>query len=466
MEKTFVVTTDQEKFNFRKVLRIETPEPWSASWDELHDTRSKIAKACEALLDKVEKDKRILEDDEQQAYDLANSYLDSINGEFRNRDEKATHDPIKYKKFYQPNQTYGKQVTNLREVLKPAKVSYRSIFYRGQESPPLDNGGFNSLAEFSRMIASGRYDERLEKRAFVEGDGVSGGFAVPEEFMNEIFSLALEESVLLQRAKIYPMKSNTLIIPAWNMTNHASEGLAGFSSVWTSEGGTATVQTGKLRSMTLDAKKLMIYTEASREVLADSTMLEQEIGKMLIQALGWDLDYQLINGNGIGKPQGVLNAPSTIKVTRNTGSSIVWADLRAMFAQLHKGYVSDAIWIANFDTLPQFLNMTVNNYPVFSPFVFTGTAGDLPTRLFGLPLIFTEKCPALGSLGDLILCNPTQYAVGMRQTIAVERTNAANWSQDMTSFRSVLRADGQALWDEAVTPRNGANTLSWAIALQ
>ena len=52
--------------------------------------------------------------------------------------------------------------------------------------------------------------------------------------------------------------------------------------------------------------------------------------------------------------------------------------------------------------------------------------------LLGKEIIFTEKCPALGVKGDLILVDLSQYAIGMRKEIALDRSNVPGWMEDMT----------------------------------
>jgi len=85
--------------------------------------------------------------------------------------------------------------------------------------------------------------------------------------------------------------------------------------------------------------------------------------------------------------------------------------------------------------------------------------------LLGKEVLFTEKCPALGAKGDLILADLSQYAIGMRKEIALDRSNVPGWMEDMTDYRVIVRVDGQGTWDKPITPKNGA-TLSWAVALE
>lgn len=72
---------------------------------------------------------------------------------------------------------------------------------------------------------------------------------------------------------------------------------------------------------------------------------------------------------------------------------------------------------------------------------------------------------ALGSKGDLILADLSQYAIGMRKEIALDRSNVPGWMEDMTDYRVIVRVDGQGTWDKPVKPKNGI-MLSWAVALE
>jgi len=49
----------------------------------------------------------------------------------------------------------------------------------------------------------------------------------------------------------------------------------------------------------------------------------------------------------------------------------------------------------------------------------------------------------LGAKGDLILADLSQYAIGMRKEIALDRSNVPGWMEDMTDYRVIVRVDGQ-----------------------
>lgn len=81
------------------------------------------------------------------------------------------------------------------------------------------------------------------------------------------------------------------------------------------------------------------------------------------------------------------------------------------------------------------------------------------------PVVFTEKLPAAGTKGDILLADFSQYAIGLRQGLSLERSGHAGFTTDETYFRMVTRIDGQGTWKSAVTPKNG-NSLSWCVVIE
>ena len=75
--------------------------------------------------------------------------------------------------------------------------------------------------------------------------------------------------------------------------------------------------------------------------------------------------------------------------------------------------------------------------------------------LFGLPVIITEKLPALGSQGDIVLCDLSCYVIGMRQEIAIDTSNAPGWTKDQIDLRGIIRVTGQPIFSQPIKQKNG-----------
>lgn len=457
---------DRAALAFRSATKTAgVPEKYyQLSWSELHETRSRLRKAAEGLLEKTEFEKRDLSEGENLASKYAVDALDALQEEFEIRKARDTKDPVDFSNghmIHRPDVSVNSDgrvtVLETRENSNPR--SYRSMF----RDQAMTDGGFRDLGEFLDIAVSRKYEPRLEARAFIEGDGALGGYSVPETWAGSIFDQALEREIVRPRASVYPMRSNTLNVPAWDNGDHTDGSLyGGFTVSYLSENSAADVQTGKLRSVKLTAKKIGLYCEISREAAADGISLDRQVQEKMAAAVSFVLDRDFLTGNGVGKPLGVLNAGSLVSINRATANQISYDDVVSLYSRLYPGSVGNAVWIANVNTVPQLANIrdTGNN----NLWIQSASAG-VPSRLFGLPLMLTEKLPGLGSKGDLMLVDFSQYAIGMRQEAIIDVSNAPGWTRDVISLRVIVRVDGSPLWDSAITPNTGSDSLSWAVAL-
>lgn len=126
-----------------------------------------------------------------------------------------------------------------------------------------------------------------------------------------------------------------------------------------------------------------------------------------------------------------------------------------------------AVWIANESTLPQLCSMALSvgtgGVPVFMP--ANGAAGVPYNTLFGRPLIFNKHASTLGTVGDIILGDWSQYLVGMKagQGAAGKFDSSIHlkFDADQTAFRFVFRIAGAPWWPQAlVPPQATAETIS------
>lgn len=464
-DKYKILNDAKAGLKFKTLTKISLPVPvYEMGWEDLHETRSNAKKGLTAMLDFCDKDKRNLNTDEEDAFEFGSKLLDCINDEFREREKYHTKEPIDRRK------SINAHLNPWKTVNSDSRINVNPRSYRGMFGDDLNNGGFKNLREFFSVALSGRYDPRLaesESRAQKIGIGTDGGYSVPTELAALLMDNSLEAEIIRPRATIFPMAANSLEIPAWDADDHRDGNLyGGFTLNWLSEGGTATVQTAKMRMMTLTAHKAGLYANMSNEILSDEPRFQNWLSTAMQKAISTAMDKTFIDGNSIGKPQGLINCPSTITVSRATSGQISLSDLISVYARLHSAFMADAIWIISASAKTQLMSVTDQaNHLVWSPDQ-QSIREKVPNTLFGHPVFISEKSPALGSKGDVILVSPSQYGIGLRGDIRVEMTNAANWNQDLTDIRVLLRLDGQGLWDKPITPMNGGDTLSWCVCLQ
>jgi HK97 family phage major capsid protein len=345
--------------------------------------------------------------------------------------------------------------------------TFKGMF--GEEN--LSSGGFDSMGEFFKLVDSGLNDSRLITKApsgSNEGIPSDGGFIVPNEYTARIFDVALESEIIRPLATVYPMKSKTLEIPAMELTNHSTALYGNVEMKWVDEGGTVTPTKPAFRAMKLTAHKARIDLVATNELLADSSPnYEQVIGKVVTSTFAYGLDSIFLNGHGGGQPLGVLNSNCLITVAAEvdqTITTIVWENIVNMYSRMHPACVGNAVWVASITAIPQLMTL----------YFSVGVGGSaIPALkedsgkfyLLGKRVFITEKLPVLGQVGDIMLCDFSQYAIGMRQELRIEKSNSPGWSTDESSWRCIARIDGQPLWDKVLTLKDGSTTVSPFITL-
>jgi HK97 family phage major capsid protein len=95
-----------------------------------------------------------------------------------------------------------------------------------------------------------------------------------------------------------------------------------------------------------------------------------------------------------------------------------------------------------------------------------GLSGSAYGTLKGRPVVPIQAAKTVGDQGDIILVDLKQYwvlrkAAGMRSDTSIH----LYFDQAVTAFRFIFRMNGQPAWSSSISPQNGSNTLSWAVAL-
>lgn len=429
---------------------------------DLKRERGDLVKEMRDLKAKADKEGRFMNTDEKKKFDDLDKRQAELFEEIESEErlqglEKwgATPETTRVVEGTEPGGHRSKMTSNSQ-----FKRKYRDLFSGGTK-----DGGFGSFRDFLLAVSGKHLDERLV-RTMSTNPPSQGGFAVPTEFAREIFDSALELEIIRPRARVYGMTSSELRIPAFDSKNHSSSLYGGLTSQWVGEGDTATDSDAKFRQVLLKSKKLAIYSRVTNELLSDSPNFQAAIGDAMVSAVAFSLDDAFINGDGAGKPLGILSNPALITVLKEGGQSagtIVTANLVKMLSRIYPSYINEnLIWIANPKCMSQLLSLTIGASSSYVP-VLEREGG----RYFclGYELFFSEKCPTLGAVGDVILCNPSVYGIGLRQDVALDRSQHVGWQNDTTGFRAILRADGESLLDGPITPKNG-DTLSWSVVLE
>ena len=86
-------------------------------------------------------------------------------------------------------------------------------------------------------------------------------------------------------------------------------------------------------------------------------------------------------------------------------------------------------------------------------------------RIKGAPVIEIEQCETLGTVGDIILADWSQYICADKGDIQEAMSIHVDFVYGQQLFRFTYYFDGQPRWSSPLTPFKGSNTLSPMVTL-
>jgi len=342
-------------------------------------------------------------------------------------------------------------------------------------------GGFSSLGEFLVKVrkacdgvrdnSAGSPDSRLTKTAghMETGEDSQGGYLVPEQWAQEIYHAALEDSIVRSRATVLRATSDSLKVRVLKDSDRSSNYFGGITFTWTAETGSkvAAISKPALAEVELTPHKLVGSCFVSNELEDDYGAFGDFMAKSFGQAIRFEEDDMFLNGTGAGQPLGIMNGGLMISVTRNANSKVDWPDFANMAKRLLPDSWKRAVWLINPDVMDELLESTAsaaNQVPMFNASEMT---------ILSLPIIVTEKCEAMGTTGDVILADfgAGHYLIADRE-MRISASRHVKYGQgnygfitDETFWKVVLRVDGQPLLSADITPKRGANDLGPFVCL-
>ena len=338
---------------------------------------------------------------------------------------------------------------------------YKSLF---------GNDGFHwpdKDSNFFSAVFSGRHHPGLIRASMSETTPSSGGFLVPVEQAARIHAVSLENEIVQPRCYVQPMKSEVMKIPAMVIGDHSTALFGGFTASYTAEAATITDNSPKARAMELQAKKLTGLIRFSSELAADTPGGMGQIETLCGRGLAWYRDKAFLKGTGAGQPLGILNSPCLVTVGKQTGqkkSTILYENLLDMMSRMFAGSFANSVWVCHQSCIPQLLSLSLAVGTGGAPVPVMSQTNGVFTILTR-PVLFTEKLNSLGTKGDILLCDFSQYVVGLRSDMRFDTSISVYFTTDELLSRILERHDGQPLWDKALTLADGTTTVSPFVAL-
>jgi HK97 family phage major capsid protein len=308
-----------------------------------------------------------------------------------------------------------------------------------------------------------------------------GGFLVPEFLRSQVLDY-MSAAIVRPQAMVLPMSSLRLPVPTLDNPTQASgaQALGGLTFSMAEEGAAIAASNPNFGRVTLEARKIAAYLTGTPNELVDDAagawgdFLPRVTGK----GYAWYEDDLFFNGTGVGEPQGIINAACAVVVVRETSDLVLFVDVVAMFKALHPASKQAsmlpgghaATWLLSASAMDQLLELYYN--PTGTEVVppsgwFSAGDGDkIGASLLGIPAAVTDHQPAAGTTGDVMLADLSNYLIGDRLAMTVERSKqGAGFVSDTSNFRIKSRVDGR-YWIQSSTTTEAGLSVSPVVVLQ
>lgn len=356
-------------------------------------------------------------------------------------------------------------------VTPVAQTTQASVGENRQSLDP--KAGFSHAGEFYRAViraTGGEVDKRLRAGA-QEKIGEDGGYLIPADFRQEIQKKVVGDESLLPMTQQFKTGSNSLELPTSEVAPWDSSGA--IQAYWEGESTEHAESKAKFGLSQFRLHKLTAMVKVTDELLDDASALESWIKANAPDALLHKVNSAIIAGDGVGKPQGIINSAFAVSVAAEgsqTADTVNFANVNKMLGRLLPMSLQRAVWLVHPALLEQIRAMRFDlasdtPVPVYMP--PSGISGAPYGSLYGrpiMPMMAGVKAP--GDVGDIMLVDLKYYYTVMKTSgIKSDVSTHVHFKTDEQLFKFQMRLGGQCPYKAAVNPENGSYSMSGFITL-
>lgn len=334
---------------------------------------------------------------------------------------------------------------------------------------------FDSHDSSARQFIANAWSERVPSE---------GGLLIPEGLRAQVMSY-MTRALVRPRATVIEMDAYRVGIPLLDNPSQASgkQALGGLTFSLVEAGETIPATNPAFGRLVMDARKIAAYLQGvPNELTADAAgAMGDLLARVIAMGLEWyEDDLFIAAGTGAGQPQSLANASCAVSVSRGTSDTVALPDIASMAQSLHPAALQAGMmpgltavrWLLSTDVFNQLLEMYLAigtpASTAVSPSNWFSLGDGYATgpSLLGLPATPTDHQPALGSRGDVILADLSQYVVADRLAMTVERSpSGPSFAADASDFRIRSRVDGR-YWVQSQTTTEAGAVVSPVVVLQ
>jgi len=386
---------------------------------EMRDKRTKLLATMDGFLDTHRDSKGVLSAEDDATYTGMEKELAAITNEIKRMERREAIDA---------------------ELAKPVStpITGKPMNGTGEDKPKTGRG---SVAYKNAVLDALRSNFRKISNDLSVGVDSHGGYLVPEEYDSRLIDVLTEECIM--------RKLGTRI----TTSGEHKINIAGTkpAAAWIEEGGQLSFGDATFDQIIMDAHKLHIAIKVTEELLYDNAFnLENYIITQFGKGLANAEEDAFINGDGVGKPLGLLAAEggAEIGVTTAAADNITYDELVDLVYSLKRPYRKSAAFLTNDQTIGYLRKLKdQNGHPLWHDSVEDGEPGRiLGYKVYTSPYfpVMTAGMPAI-AFGDY-----SYYNIGDRGTRSFAELKELFAGNGMVGFVAKERVDGKLVLPEAV----------------
>lgn len=388
---------------------------------DLREKRAKTWSAMEAFLETHQNEKGVLSAEDDATYAKMEKDLEDLTNEIKRLERKDLIEAELNKPVSAPLTERPMKMEEEDEKSGRASNAYKKAFWKNMRSKVVPANVMNALQE---------------------GTDSEGGYLVPDEYEHTLVEALEEENIFRKLAHVINTSSGDRKIPVVASKGNAS---------WVDEEGAIPESDDAFSQVSIGAYKLGTLIKVSNELLNDSVFdLESYISKEFARRIGAKEEDAFFNGNGTGKPTGILNSTggAEVGVTTAAATAITADEIIDLFYSLKAPYRKNAVWVLNDSTVKAIRKLKdKNDNYLWQPSLTAGT----PDTLLGRPVYTSSYVPTIAAGAKTVIFGDfSYYWIADRAGRNFKKLNELYAATDQTGFVATQRVDGKLILAEAI----------------
>ena len=356
----------------------------------------------------------------------------------------SAEDAASYAEMEQKIKDYGSEIERMEQMAamdaqlsKPTSVPLTGKPLNGDKP----KSGRASDEYKAAILNALRTNFRQVSDVLSEGVDANGGYLVPEEYDSRLIDTLTEENIMRKLG-------HTITTSGEHKINIAATKPA---AAWIDEGGALSFGDATFAQINLDAHKLHVAVKVTEELLYDNAFgLESYIIEQFGKALSNAEEDAFLNGDGVGKPLGLLSdkGGGEVAITTASATTITADEIINLVYSLKRPYRKNAKFIMNDQTIAALRKLKDNNGAyLWQPSL---QAGEVD-RLFGYEVYTSPYVPIIAAGKPVIAFGDfSYYNIGDRGTRSFAELKELYAGNGMVGFVAKERVDGKLILPEAV----------------